>query len=116
MPYAPTPLVQRAWTNPPRCLAGFTVQPIKESASLQAANNDLAVFQVACPCGSPSLHILGHPRPTFVSTQCERCGCITPMFDNRKHGYDALVRVNQPRHHHLAATTASHLDCRALSR
>jgi hypothetical protein len=96
MHYKPTQLVQRVWSRPPRCVAGFTVEPVRAPPPFEMVFDELAFFQMACPCGSAAMHILGYPLPETanslrcpLSARCTACGHIISMFDVKEHGYDA---------------------------
>jgi hypothetical protein len=99
MTYKPSSLVQRAWNVPPQCLADLRAEPLSEPpAGVTHWWNELAFFQVACPCASKSFQILGYPHPemeaTFLcplSVQCARCARVALVFDIEKHGYHAAI-------------------------
>jgi hypothetical protein len=71
------------------------LEPAKEPPPFVAVFDELAFFHLICPCGSASLRILGHPNPEIaglccpVLAQCAACGCTTPVFDHKEHGYEA---------------------------
>ena len=99
MAYKPSSLVQRVWCAPPQCLADLPAEPSREPpAGATAWHDDLAVFQVACPCGSTAFYILGYPHPEMAATflcplsvQCAHCSRVALLFDIEKHGYDAAL-------------------------
>jgi hypothetical protein len=95
MSYEPTRLVKIAWSHPPRCLAGFEVEPLKEPPHVTRVLDEQAFFHLRCPCGSASLHILGYPNDLVagyllcpISAQCLKCDRVIPLFDAKEHGYD----------------------------
>jgi len=94
--YKPTRLVKGAWSSPPRCLAGFEAEPVKEPPPFVTVLDEQAFFYLSCPCSSTALCIFGYPiaeaagsLSSPLSAQCAACGRITPLFDSREHGYDA---------------------------
>jgi len=95
MSYEPTRIVEIALSTPPRCLAGFEVEPMKEPFPVERVLDEVAFFHVRCPCGSASLRILGYPNDLVagyllcpISAQCSLCGKVIPLFDAQEHGYD----------------------------
>ena len=95
MSYEPTKFVAIAWSHPPRCLAGFAVEPLKEPPQVTRVLDEQAYFRLRCPCGSASWHILGYPNDLVagyllcpISARCVTCDRVIPLFDAQKHGYD----------------------------
>jgi hypothetical protein len=96
VPYKPSSLVEHAWKNPPQCLAEVRAEPLRAPPEGATVFDELGYFQVACRCGSKSVHVLGYPHPeaTFLcplSIQCNECSRTAALFDVEKHGYDAAL-------------------------
>jgi hypothetical protein len=108
---------ERLRNTPPRCLAGFKVEPATLSNVVLdghgSANNK--IYKLACACGHERFRVLGHPRNVrghalFVSPlalDCAACGTVTELIDTDQHGYDAelghgstTLRGEGPRTHY----------------
>jgi hypothetical protein len=94
---------QRVLNTPPRCLAGFTLEPSPlKNYPFDGHGEPLnKVYRLRCPCGHDRFLTLGHHltnegTPIFVSPlalECAACRKVTELIDTDRHGYDAEVGV-----------------------
>jgi hypothetical protein len=90
---------ERLRNTPPRCLAGFKVEPATlANVSFDGHGSDLnKVYKLSCTCGRDRFQVLGHHvsnqgHEVFVSPlalECTACGKVTELIDTDEHGYDA---------------------------
>lgn len=91
---------ERLRKTPPRCLAGFKVEPATPTGVVfDGHGSDLnKVYRLACMCGHDRFHVLGHRLKNhrgadiFVSPlalECPACGKVTELIDTDQHGCDA---------------------------
>ena len=96
MNYQPSDLVRRAWQQPPGCIAAFAIEPLERPVGVGEVHDELAVFRLACRCGSRHWRVLGYPHPEAEFAcpyflECVACGVSELLFDVGKHGYDAQI-------------------------
>lgn len=93
---------ERLRKTPPRCLAGFRVEPATvPNVTFDGHRADLnKVYKLSCTCGHSQFRALGHQLKNdhgddiFVSPlalECAACGKITELIDTDQHGYDAEI-------------------------
>lgn len=85
--------------TPPRCLGQFLCTPAERPEPWNA--DDIAVWKIACPCGSQHGSFLGYPLKRFdpnspgadfvspLGFECVKCRQTTEIFDTKCHGYHA---------------------------
>jgi hypothetical protein len=108
--------IQFVHEHPPRCIANLKPKPVEHAVptlrlpSLDSVyhnydSDNTASFLVSCPCGCPSVYLLGHDvaanarsRDTVyvgpLRLECSVCLLVSEFFDSRKHGYDGEQGVN----------------------
>ena len=94
MAYKPSRLVERAWATPPRCLAPFCPEPLRNPPNQLNIFDDLGFFRITCPCGGLRFKAFGYPQEDgfFASPlklACTACNRESEIFDIASHGYDA---------------------------
>ena len=94
MSYSPSGLVMHAWQHPPRCVSTFRVTPVEAPSASPYLHDELALFNLGCPCGVTGLEVHGYPDGEGglfcpLSARCPGCNLIHPIFDAELHGYDA---------------------------
>ena len=94
-----TTIARRMRTTIPRCIAGFVVKPAKRPEPWEG--EDIAVWRIACPCGSEHVSFLGYPLSKYnkkysgsafvgpLAVECAKCGRTSELFDTNQHGYHA---------------------------
>ena len=92
---------QRVLNTPPRCLAGFTLEPsLLKDHPFDGHGEPLnKVYRLRCACGHDRFLTLGHHlinegQPIFVSPlalECAKCRKVTELIDTDQHGYDAEI-------------------------
>ena len=98
---------ERLRKTPPRCLAGFKVEPATlTDVAFDGHGADLnKIYKLACTCGRSRFRVLGHHlrddrgNAIFVSPlalECAECGKVTELIDTNQHGYDAELGHGSP--------------------
>ena len=93
-------LALHAMQNPPRCISAFRAETISELRGKVPSAEDVAGFEIQCPCGSRAFSILGYSEMNearssdtlFIAPlalECSKCHTITELMDPRQDGYDA---------------------------
>ena len=85
-------------STPPRCIRGFTANPMP--APERDARADSSAFRLACRCGSERGRVLGHSLADYskeydgplefigpLGFGCVGCGRRTPVIDTDTHGW-----------------------------
>ena len=93
--------IEYFWANPPRCLAGFIVEPAELTEIVFDGHGEPLnpVFRVRCQCGESTLFVLGHycRNPDFnnievflspIVLRCKSCDRTAELIDTDVHGYD----------------------------
>lgn len=94
MSYDPSALVLHAWQHPPRCVGTFRVHPVEAPSPSPYLHDELALFELGCPCGESALEVHGFPDGEGglfcpLSARCPSCSTVHGIFDVELHGYDA---------------------------
>jgi hypothetical protein len=91
---------KRLRNTPPRCLAGFKVEPATlTGVALDGHGSGLnKIYKLSCTCANDRFRVLGHHVKSeqggtvFVSPlalECALCGVVMELIDTDQHGYDA---------------------------
>jgi hypothetical protein len=95
-------LIQHVLEHPPRCVAGFHVDPASPLLREMPESADVVRFALRCSCGSAAVRVLGcstadetdHDKHIFLAPlalACSACGAVTEVFDPRRDGHDAEI-------------------------
>jgi hypothetical protein len=114
--------------HPPRCIAALSPKPVDHAVPTLRLplfdsiygnydHENTASFIVNCPCGCPSVYLLGYhitnkKNETGVvgplGIECSMCRMVSEVFDTRKHGYDGEQGVNT---YHVGEGTPERFIC-----
>jgi hypothetical protein len=95
----PCPLVELAWREPPRCLAGFRAVPLKRPLRGMERSSELAYFELNCRCGGEHLFALGYLEDDDLflgplAAECATCSVVTELMNPEVHGYNGEIDSN----------------------